>query len=50
MECQINHQKSKALQTQHKDGLHAEHWSLPTKLQLYFFALHSLSTLDHGRR
>jgi len=42
MECQINHQKSKDLQTQHKDGLHAEQWSLPTTLQLHFFALHHL--------
>ena len=38
-----NQQSEKqSLETQHKAGLHAEHWSLPTTLQLHFFALHNL--------
>ena len=40
-------------ETQHRTGLHPENWSLPTTLQLHFFALHnvhldSLQTLLDG--
>ena len=57
MKCQIIHQKSKDLQTQHKDGLHAEQWSLPTTSQLevpggfdgfIFFLGNCLCLSDHA--
>ena len=38
MKSQINNQKSKAWQTQHKAGLHLENWSLPTTLHFQFTA------------
>ena len=38
LKSQINNQKSKAWQTQHKAGLHLENWSLPTTLHFQFTA------------
>ena len=41
---EVSNQQSEkqGLAKQHKAGLHSEHWSLPTTLQLHFFALHNL--------